>query len=87
MSCKPMMALTSGVLETCVWASVTHGPSCVGRPARFFFMLVAHDPQGTAGSVAVPEPSQQGGRVRSCWPHDTVGVLPSREWGSEPWYA
>jgi hypothetical protein len=50
------MALTSGVLETCTRAMETRGPSCIGRSARIFFVLVAHDPQGTMGCVVVSEP-------------------------------
>jgi hypothetical protein len=60
LSCRPMMALTSGVLETCVHASVMRIPSYIGRPARVFFMLVTRGPQGTAGRVAAPEPSPAG---------------------------
>jgi hypothetical protein len=43
-SCEPMMALTSGVLETCMRALETRGPSCIDRPGRLFFVLVAHGP-------------------------------------------
>jgi hypothetical protein len=44
MSCMPTIALTSGALETCEHALGTFVPSCIGRPARLFFMLVTHDP-------------------------------------------
>jgi hypothetical protein len=50
-SCKPMMTLTSGALETCVHALGTYELSCTGMSARLFFMLEAHDPQRTAGHV------------------------------------
>jgi hypothetical protein len=43
-SCKIMMALTSGVLETCKHALGAGGPCRTGRPARPFLMLVAHGP-------------------------------------------
>jgi hypothetical protein len=32
-------------------------PSCIGRTARLFFMLEAHDPQGVVGHVVVLEPT------------------------------
>jgi hypothetical protein len=70
-----MMALMLGVLET-------YEPSCIGRPARFFFMLEGHGPQITAGRVAAPEPSRQRGRVWSLGTRGSTGALPSREAGS-----
>jgi hypothetical protein len=52
------MALMSGVLETCVRASKICEPSCIGRPARFFFMIEARGPQGAVGdAVVASEPS------------------------------
>jgi hypothetical protein len=47
-SCRPMMALMSGALETCVRVLGTCGPSYIGRSARFFFVLEARGPQETA---------------------------------------
>jgi hypothetical protein len=41
----------------------THMPSCIARLAKPFFILEAHGPQGTAGRVAVPEPSSAGGGI------------------------
>jgi hypothetical protein len=38
-SCMPIMALTSGALETCVCALETHEPSCIGRPSSFYIYL------------------------------------------------
>jgi hypothetical protein len=58
-SCRPMMALTSGALETCARALGTCGSSRTGRSARLSFMFEAHGPQGTAGhAVVAPEPSR-----------------------------
>jgi hypothetical protein len=76
------MALTLGALETCVCALETREPSCIDMPTRFFFMLEARGPQGTAGRVAAPEPSRQGGRVWSHMTRGGTGALPSREAGS-----
>jgi hypothetical protein len=50
------MALMSNALETCARALGTGEPYCTGRPARLFFMLEAHDPQGTARRVAAQRP-------------------------------
>jgi hypothetical protein len=47
-SCKPMMTLMLGISETCVHALETHGPSCIGRPARDFFIFVAHLPSASS---------------------------------------
>jgi hypothetical protein len=77
-SCRPMMALTSGALKTCVRDLETHKPSCIGRSARLFFMLEAHGPQGTAGCVVASEPSRLGGRVRSCRTCGGARALPCR---------
>jgi hypothetical protein len=52
------MTLASAALGTCVHALGIGEPGCVGRPARLFFMLEAHVPQGATGhAVATPEPS------------------------------
>jgi hypothetical protein len=32
-------------------------PSYTGMPARVFFMLESHDPQGAVGHVAAPKPT------------------------------
>jgi hypothetical protein len=80
-SCRPMLALISGVLEMCVRTLGTHRPSCIGRPAWDLFMFVARGPQGAVGRATVHEPSHQGGRT---WSHRTcsgVGALLSREVG------
>jgi hypothetical protein len=69
------MALVSGALETSVRALETCEPSCTSRPARLFFMLEAHDPQGTARHVVAPEPSPQGDRVWSRGTHGGTGAL------------
>jgi hypothetical protein len=55
-SCRPMMALTSDVLEICVHVLGIRGPSCTGSPDRLFFMHVAHGPWGTAGHVTARSP-------------------------------
>jgi hypothetical protein len=81
-SCMPMIALTLGILETCAHALETCGPSCISRPLRFFFILVAHGPLGTAGRVVAPEPSHRGGRVRSHRAHGSIGALSRRMAGS-----
>jgi hypothetical protein len=78
----PMMALNSDALKTCMCALETSEPSCLDRPAMFFFMLEARNPQGIAGCVAALEPSRHGGRVRSRWSRGGSGALPSREAGS-----
>jgi hypothetical protein len=59
-SCRPMMALMSGALETCARALGTCVSSCTGRPARLFFMLKARGPQGAVGYVAASEPTLAG---------------------------
>jgi hypothetical protein len=51
------MALASGALEAYVRALKTCELSCIGRPARSFFILKAHGQLGTVGHVAAPEPS------------------------------
>jgi hypothetical protein len=78
----PMMAPMSDALKTCMCALETSEPSCLDRPAMFFFMLEARSPQGIAGCVAALEPSRHGGRVRSRWPRGGSRALPSREAGS-----
>jgi hypothetical protein len=56
------MALTSSALETCVRVLGTCVPSYIGWPARLFFMVEAHGPQGAVGLVAAPEPTSVGRR-------------------------
>jgi hypothetical protein len=73
------MALTSGTLETRLRALETREPNCIGRPARFFFMLEARGPQGTIGCVAASEPTRHGGMVRCRRTRDDTEALPSRE--------
>jgi hypothetical protein len=59
MSCRPLMALSSGALETCPRALGTGEPYPTGRPARIFYMLEAVGSQETIGhEVAAPKPSQ-----------------------------
>jgi hypothetical protein len=55
-SCRLMMALTSGVLETCTCVLGTRGPSRTGRPTRLFFMFVTHGTHGTARRMAAQSP-------------------------------
>jgi hypothetical protein len=56
-SCRLMMALTLGGLETCVCALGTCGPSHTGRPARLFSIFEARSPQGIIGrAVAALKP-------------------------------
>jgi hypothetical protein len=58
-SCRPMMALSLGALETWTRALGTCKPSCIGKSARLFFMPEARDPQETTGhAVVAPKPSQ-----------------------------
>jgi hypothetical protein len=59
MSCMPMKALTSDTLKTCVCALETCVPDCtgIGMPARLFFMIEAHGPQGAVGHVVALEPT------------------------------
>jgi hypothetical protein len=74
-----MIALTSSALKTCACVLGTYKPSCTDRPARLFFILEAHGPQGSRRTRGALEPSQ---RVRS---HDTrggAGALLIREVGS-----
>jgi hypothetical protein len=59
-SYRPMITLMSGVLETCVRALGIYVPSCTGRSARLFFMFEVSSPQGTAGHVAISEPTSAG---------------------------
>jgi hypothetical protein len=56
-SCKHMMTLILGDLETCTRALGTCVPSCTSRITRLFFMLEARGPQGAVGHVAAPEPT------------------------------
>jgi hypothetical protein len=87
MSYRPIMALMSGILEICVRGLGTRRPSYIGRPARFFFMLEARGPQGATGdAVAVPEPSRQGGRIRSGRTRGALEPSPTWRWGPEPRY-
>jgi hypothetical protein len=56
-------------------------PSCIARPARHFFILEAHDPQGTVIRVAMLEPFPAGrwGSVQwDMWQHRS-----SPWWGGE----
>jgi hypothetical protein len=54
-SCRPMMVLTIGALGTFTRALGTYVPSFTAKPARLFFMLEAHGPQGAVRHVAAPE--------------------------------
>jgi hypothetical protein len=81
-SCRPMMALMLGALKTCVRALGTCVPSCIGRPARLFFIIKDCCPQGAMGDVQCRSPPQSGAEVRS---HRTSGSAEahlSREAGS-----
>jgi hypothetical protein len=55
-SCRSMLALTSGGLETCARVLGIGEHCCTSRPARLFFMLEAHDPQRPAGCVVARSP-------------------------------
>jgi hypothetical protein len=60
MTCRNMMALMSGAMETCAHALGTYEPYCTGRPTKLFFMFEARDPQGTvARVVARSSPSKE----------------------------
>jgi hypothetical protein len=67
MSCRPMMALTSGALETSACVLGTCMPSCIGGPARLFYMLEACGPQGAVGHVAALEPTSARRRGLEPW--------------------
>jgi hypothetical protein len=56
-SCKHMMTLILGDLETCMRALGTCVPSYTSRITRLFFMLEARGLQGAVGHVAAPEPT------------------------------
>jgi hypothetical protein len=56
-SCRPMVALMSGTLETCARALGTRVPSYTGRPARLFFMLEARGPQVATRHITALEPT------------------------------
>jgi hypothetical protein len=51
------MAQMSDALETCARVLGTCVPSYRGKPARLFFMLEAHGPQGATGHVAASKPT------------------------------
>jgi hypothetical protein len=76
-SCRPMMALTSGGLETCVRVLGIGDPCCTGMLARLFFMLEAHGPQRLAGCMAAQSPPHReaGSSVAG---HATLWSPPSR---------
>jgi hypothetical protein len=58
-SCKAMMALTLGALETYVRTLGIGEPCCTSRPTSLFFMLEAHSPQGTVGHVETQSPPRR----------------------------
>jgi hypothetical protein len=58
-SCRPMIALTSGALETCARALGTGEPCRTGRPTRLFFVLDAHGPQGVVGRAGARSPPRR----------------------------
>jgi hypothetical protein len=65
-SYRPIMALTSGALETSALALGTCMPSYTGRPTKLFFILKVRSPHETVRhAVTAPEPSRYGGRIRS----------------------
>jgi hypothetical protein len=55
-----MIALTSYALETYTRGLGTCVPNCADIPARLFFMLEVHGPQGAVRHVTVPEPTSTG---------------------------
>jgi LSD1 subclass zinc finger protein len=59
-SCRRMMALTWGALETCLCALETCVPSYTGMSVRLFFMLETRGPQGAVRYVAALEPAPAG---------------------------
>jgi hypothetical protein len=59
MSCRPIMVLMLGVLETCVHAFGICEPCHTGRPARLFFVLEAHGLQGATGRVGARSPPRR----------------------------
>jgi hypothetical protein len=96
-SCRPMMALTSGALETCVRALGTYEPSCTGRPARLFLMFGACGQQGTVGRVvaqSLPHKEAEsgvGGHAVHQSPHSVSGAMvhvaaskPFLSWRQDP---
>jgi hypothetical protein len=64
-SCRPMMTLASGVLQTCVRALGTCEPSCTGRLVRLFFMFEARGPQRTARHVVARSPPDREARFEA----------------------
>jgi hypothetical protein len=78
-SYRPMMALTSGALETCARALRTCVPSCTDRPARFSLCLrpTAHkEPSDMWHRRSPPQPR---GEVQSHRTRGSTGVHLSRE--------
>jgi hypothetical protein len=67
-SCRCMMALTSGTLETCTRALGTGEPCCIGWFAGLLLMLEARDPHRTVGRVAARSPPR---RRHDLVPRDT----------------
>jgi hypothetical protein len=65
MSCRPIMALTSGALKTCMCALGTCEPSYTGRLVRLFFMFKVRSTQGTAGRVTAHSPPYREGGSRA----------------------
>jgi hypothetical protein len=59
MFCRPMMALMSGALKMCVRALGTSEPCRTGRPARLFFVLETHGPQGVVERVGARSPPRR----------------------------
>jgi hypothetical protein len=65
-----MMALMSGALEMCAPALGTCVPSCIRKPARFFFMREACGHKGPRDMWPRRSPPQPGGEV---WSRVTCG--------------
>jgi hypothetical protein len=75
-SCRPMMALASGVLETCVHALHTREPSCISRSARPFFIYMRHTAHwGSWDARQHRDPPWPGGIA---WSHRTCSSTGAR---------
>jgi hypothetical protein len=67
-----MMAQVSGTLGTHEHAMETRVPRCKARPAKPFFIFVAHDPQTAMGHVVASEPTlagKCGSKLQDMWQH------------------
>jgi hypothetical protein len=96
-SCRLMMTLTSGVLETCACALGTCESRCTGKHAGLFSYACGPWPTESPRTRGSPKPSPQGGwiwsrrthgasessqRVQSYGTHDSLGAHLS--WEANP---